>query len=305
MNGYKDALKLANSSCESLELKLEELDKENKELKLTLAKKEVTLEVKTKFIDDLHMRLDMLENEFVEYKEEMTKKLKVNKTCDNASFGKKRTTGDIEYTRQISELEDFVGELSFKLQNVTYQKNKLQQNLDRITSENTKLTELLDKNETENIELQSRIKFLEDGFLSQPITPSSSLPPQSPTRHYLSPGIPIQGHSGNEFTDEFATLKQMSDHHMSSPNGLTLFSELQTEFNILQTKFDSLLSSCQCDASAPYKEKPSQSVKIKLPTKTTLSSDTSLKDLFEEVYATLKQTTIVADKLIERRKVFQ
>lgn len=303
MSGCKDALKLANSSCESLELKLEEIDKENKELKLKLAKKEMMVEVKTKIIDDLQARLEVVEREFAEYKEEMTKKMKANNNSSPSlpdAPTKQMSYDETKTTIETSELKDLVDELSFKLQNATYQKTKAQQNLDRATSENSKLVELVEKNEAEILELQNRIKLLEEGLPSEPATPSASLPPHSPFRHYMSP---THHASGNDFTDvDSIALKQITDHQMmSSPlslNGLTFFSELQSEFSILQNKFDVLLSNCSCGASAQFKDKPP-------PGKDLSKKEPSLKDLFQEVYATLKQTTIVADKLIERRKVFQ
>ena len=315
-------MKFSNRSCENLELKLEEYDAENRDLKLALTKKDVTIQVKNKIVDDLQKRVEMLEVEITKLQNELKS---TNDIDGTSSVTKQEHPGNKDSpTASLSmlELQKQVDDLNFKLQNATYQKSRVQQTLDTVMSENSKLTEVLEKTETEVLELQSRVKILEEGGFfekSEAVTPLSSIPPQSPTR-YASPGTPMHSfsfHSNHVVVDD--TLISPNSRllqNSSGSGGLTLFAELQAEYNSLQNKFDDLVSNCQCKASFPYKEfqakeGPSSAAKYssdetKARESTSgIAPDSSLKSLFQEVYATLKQTTLVADKLIERRKIFQ
>lgn len=315
-------MKFSNRSCENLELKLEEYDAENRDLKLALTKKDVTIQVKNKIIDDLQKRVEMVEVEITKLQNELKS---TNDIDETSSVMKREHPGNKDSpTAGLSmvELQKQVDDLNFKLQNATYQKSRVQQTLDTVMSENSKLTEVLEKTETEVLELQSRVKILEEGGFfekSEAVTPLSSIPPQSPTR-YASPGTPMHSfsfHSNHVVVDD--TLISPNSRllqNSSGSGGLTLFAELQAEYNSLQNKFDDLVSNCQCKASFPYKEfqakeGPSSAAKYssdetKARESTSgIAPDSSLKSLFQEVYATLKQTTLVADKLIERRKIFQ
>lgn len=321
-------MKFSNRSCENLELKLEEYDTENRDLKLALTKKDVTIQVKNKVIDDLQKRVEILEVEIIKLQNE----LKSTNDIDGISSvmkpeqpgNKDRNKDSLATGLSMLELQEIVDDLNFKLQNATYQKSKVQQTLDTVMLENSKLTEVLEKTETEVFELQSRVKILEEGVLSEKseaATPLSSIPPQSPTR-YASPGTPMHSfsfHSNHVVVDDaMISANSRLFQNSSGSGGLTLFAELQAEYNSLQNKFDDFVSNCQCKASSPYKEfqvKEGSSSGAKYSSdeaktcESTISSgiapDSSLKSLFQEVYATLKQTTLVADKLIERRKTLQ
>ena len=316
-------MKFSNRSCENLELKLEEFDAENRDLKLALSKKVVTIQVKNKVIDDLQKRVEVLDAEITKLQNELKF---ANDIDDTSSIMKQEQSGNKDsQTTSFSmlELQEQLDDLNFKLQNATYQKSKVQQTLDTVMSENSKLTDVLEKTEMEVLELQSHVKILEEGVLlekSEAATPLSSIPPQSPTR-YASPGTPMYSfslHSNHVVVDDtLISANSRLFQNSSGSGGLTLFAELQAEYNSLQNKFDDLVSNCRCKASSPYNEfqaKEGSSLAPKYSSdetkvhESTISSgivpDSSLKSLFQEVYATLKQTTLVADKLIERRKLF-
>ena len=315
-------MKFSNRSCENLELKLEEYDAENRDLKLTLTKKDVTIQVKNKIIDDLQKRVEMLEVEITKLHNELKSTNDIDGTSSVTKQEHPGNKDSLTASLSMLELQKQVDDLNFKLQNATYQKSRVQQTLDTVMSENSKLTEVLEKTETEVLELQSRVKILEEGgFLekSEAATPLSSIPPQSPTR-YASPGTPMHSfsfHSNHVVVDDtLISANSRLFQNSSGSGGLTLFAELQAEYNSMQNKFDDLVSNCQCKASSPYKEfqvKEGSSSAAKYSSDETkarestsgIAPDSSLKSLFQEVYATLKQTTLVADKLIERRKIFQ
>ena len=360
VNEYRDALKFANRSCEQLEQKLEESELDNKELKLKCTKKDVTLQVKTKIIEDLQNRIEALDNENTQLQDELkTRKLDsvngVSSTGEPVSPGRiGRSHSYAGFTKafepSVSELQEVIDDLTMKLQNANYQKNKLQQTVDNLSSENTKLDEFLTKNESDIIDLQMRNKYLEEllGEFSEPVTPLSSIPPPSPSQRHIA----IQslsntpGHAKCPTCSNYQIDTNISyvDENVSSSVALSVSSrvmtsesshsstpfhtELQNEFCTLQNNFDRLVKECQCPASLPFKD-----IQFETPpptgdgtaniviskdkehtNKQTLSSsgklnqaimDTSLKDLFEEVYSTLKQTTVVADQLLERRRLFK
>lgn len=281
----RDALRLANSSCESLELRLEETERENTELKVMSSKSKLTIAIKTKIINDLQNRLETLQQELTLNKstaQESEGTDGLNNEAHTSLSGKSQN--GLNHDQLLKEHEDIVEDFSVKLQNTAYQKTKLQQLLDKTTIENGKLTEMLDKTEIENLELHNRIKTLEEKLLfgdrSEPITPISPSSPSnnSPTKQSF-------------FTN--------CDTFTNGSKGITLFGEIQKDYGTLQDKFDSLVACCQCDCSIPYKGNRGR----EKDTNETVQRDSSLRDLFQEVYATLKQTTIVADRLINRHKV--
>jgi DNA repair exonuclease SbcCD ATPase subunit len=287
--GCKDALKLANKSCESLEIKLEEIEVENKELKIKLSKKESALIVKTKTVDDLHYQLKLIEDELTSYK------------SSSECSGPQCSPSPVHYKKDndLLELKQLVCDLKVQLENSTYQKSKIQQTLDKFTSDNAGLIKTIERNEVEILELQNHIASLEE-YLADRSLPATPNRIQSPKSICTSPVKSNGRHFSNDFTDDDSILTTPMKHlpEESKSNGLPLFAELQAEYNTLQNRFDTFLSNCSCRANLPYKaSQPPFTLKVLNKT------DTSLRVLFQEVYDTLKQTSAVADKLIERQRV--
>ena len=305
----KDALRQANSSCESLEQKLEETERENRELRTVNLRHQMTIDLKLKIISDLQDRLEGLERELGDIKTEKPKdvpdgasKHSTTSNTTSSSSGRSVYHKDLTGLNQdelLKEHYEIVEDLSIKLQNINYQKNRTQQLLDDLKTENARLGELLDKTELENIDLRSRVSSLEDRLLnnssSEPATPS--LPPQSPPKHFLT--------------------KYSAEESPSFSRVTTLQSELLDDYQAMKEKYYSLLSTCRCGSSR-YKtgegggdgegENCDDSISDSSVSKIggdAKGMDPSLKELFQEVYATLKATTVVADRLIERRKLIQ
>ena len=319
---------------------MEDSESDNRDLKLKFTKQEVTLAVKEKVIEDLQLALESLESENMELRDTAKLQLRnqkhspheINSATPTSPQQMERSHSYAGFDRldNSSELDDLVIDLQKKLSDSQYQRSKFKQSADTLLSENKKLNELLMKTETEVIDLQARVKLLEDqaSERSEPVTP---IPPQSPGRKpflissFSNPGNLCPHCSVNLADTSFDSTIPLSvmgtkDCDFSgNESNTTLFTELQNEFGVLQNKFEKLLQECSCSASVPYKDLAKDAVttgressnnepKTKNPSTTSTDSkfqDTSLKDLFEEVYATLKQTTFVADKLLEKRKSFQ
>ncbi|CAI8051502.1 hypothetical protein GBAR_LOCUS28194 [Geodia barretti] len=94
--------------------------------------------------------------------------------------------------------------------------------------------------------------------------------------------------------------------------GTSLFSELDSQYSDLQEHYDELVQQCTCSAGLAHRNRMKQAASemggadglspLVTPSPRVDSSQ-PFKDLFEEVFATLKQTAAVADKLVQRKKV--
>ncbi|XP_003382903.1 PREDICTED: cerebellar degeneration-related protein 2-like [Amphimedon queenslandica] len=297
LSNTKEALRQANSSCESLEQKLEETERENRELKTTNLRRQVTIDLKTKIINDLHDRLEGFERELSEMKT-----LKSRDVPDGAS-NKPSSNNDscrdltrLNHDELLKEHYEIVEDLSIKLQNTNYQKNKTQTLLDTVKTENAKLSELLERTELENIELRSHVSALEEKLLnlstSEPVTPS--LPPTSPPKTFFA--------------------RYPSEESPSFSRVTTLHTELLVDYQTMKEQYDYMVSNCRCESKSHMNLEDGDTTKDDVQrsgvdgkdkkNKTeggSVVKESSLKDLFQEVYATLKATTVVADRLIEKR----
>ena len=301
---------MANKSCARVELRLEEVEMHNKELEARLNKKDVTLQLKGRIVDDLQAKLEALKLENSSLQEALSKSRLKNgeiRTHSRSLSGaglKSTCSGDRQPSTELNEMVD---ELTTKLQNITYQKNKLELQLATLHTENSKLVEIVSKQETEIGDLQNHIKFLEEvvaGGCSQPTTPHLLVSPKGTPSHSLlvQATDPTLLHSiGGESSLDMS----LSERNSKAPHGVTLFSELQTEFNTLQSNFENIIRNCSCPASSAYKTKETNIEETDTPLSSQAQkvkwSSSQMKGLFDEVYATLKQTTVVADQLIEKR----
>lgn len=257
-------------------------------------------------MNDLQKRLEALEQENCTLQETFSKsQLKndeVRKHLRSSSAVGLSTNNGGGGRLSVTELSEMVDELTTKLQNITYQKNKLELQSVSLLSENAKLLEIVSKQEMEIGDLQIQLRYLEEvvsgGVVSQPTTPRLPTSPRGTPSHLGSELYPTIGD---------ATLGGDCSSRGPPPTGpVTLFSELQTEFGTLQSNFDNVTRNCTCLANSTYKPKEIVS-SIDTPTDTPTAypkvnwSNSRMKGLFDEVYATLKQTTVVADQLLEKR----
>ena len=137
----------------------------------------------------------------------------------------------------------------------------------------------------------------------------SSTPTHS-TRRGRIPSTPTHSSFGLQSLNEcFSEENLPLDAKLDNVAGMSLFSEFNSSHAQLQKTFDKLVSECKCLASVPYRLGMVSGYCADAMTKAEASScdasaitkKESLTDLFQEVFTTLKQTTLVADKLLERK----
>ena len=90
------------------------------------------------------------------------------------------------------------------------------------------------------------------------------------------------------------------------------FSELDSQYSDLQERYDQLVQQCTCSAGLAHRSQMKLAAAesggdvlsslVTQPEPNSAPEGTPFKDLFEEVFATLKQTAAVADKLVQRKR---
>ena len=312
-----------------MEQRLEESESEIKQLKLANQKKEATLHVKARTIEDLQSLLENLESNNMQLQEDLKTSIRNSPTdlkdglSSPVRTERSHSCVDTMQSESEKELHDLVEDLTKQLSDLRYQKSKAKSSYETITSENRKLRELLGKAESEVVDLQIQVKFLEDlnNDGSEPATP---IPPTSPGRRSALSSL---SHAGGSCPHCNGSLLDYSYENSFSLNRIksepfigsdTLFTELQNELNTVQISFDKLLQNCTCPASIPYKDlildtpilldtpppcgdNVKEQSTVKRLSNHGRCHDLTMKDLFDEVYASLKQSSIVADQLLTRK----
>lgn len=296
----KDSLQFSNRSCEQLEQKAEELERNNKRLQKLCDIQQTLLAQKSENLQDLQedhaqlkysheqlkAKIAVRENRSDNSITDQTLSPSNSKSCSGDRFQNTSECSD------INELQRTLAELTAEVQNSTFQKQKLQRELEDVLNENQSLLKALEQADSEVAELQMKLRHFEEN--------SMEFVALSPKAGHL---IPLAD-------DLSSPTSQLSHKHLKSPKrstseqGLSLFSELDSQYSSLQRHYEDMVKECTCSASLIHKKWLSSNTEnlnanVQDNGETV---DTPLKELFDEVFATLKQTTLVADKLIERNK---
>lgn len=322
----KDSLVFSNHLCEQLELKVEEMERANKELSKLCEGRQTLLDQKTSDLALMEEDLAQNREERSKIQEELAKMRKElaaasgrddidgpiggRKISDKVSQGKKGGKDEEEE----AEMKEINKELSLKLQNMAFQKKRLEREMEEVLNENLCLSRSLEKMEAELVDVQS--KYEEERSRSRN---SDILSLTSPPGHVSSvvsslpstPAVPLSAstikssNSHQHFTDSHNKFVMAESSSSSQPaegsNGQSLFSELDNEYSTLQERYGELLHRCTCSASLLHKTTHNHSDETgEVPPPRTGSSG-AFKDLFDEMFATLRQTAQVADKLIDRK----
>ena len=96
-------------------------------------------------------------------------------------------------------------------------------------------------------------------------------------------------------SDTITELAPASDSIETTTNGKSIFSELDSEYSSLQQQYQNLLTNCVCSAQHNVVEKSN----ITRSSSISCGRRGAFKELFDELFATLRQTAQVADKLME------
>lgn len=307
----KDSLQFSNKSCEQLEQRAEELERNNQQLQKLCDIQQTLLDQKTSTLCDLQEDYSHLKYQHEQLQVKLAMEQSDTVSCE--ADQKLHTTNlksdvvqlkDTGNNPEVVELQGTLAELTLKVQSSSFQKQKLERELEDVLNENKSLGNALERADSEIAELQMKLRHYEEESLDN--VESTTLSPKSSghsftsaSPHYIAddPQSPLNSHS---------SLKKCKSPKMSAPeqiDGLSLFGELDSQYSTLQQQYQELIKECTCSASLLHKEwLPS---KIENPPSSVQENgivvDTPFKELFEEVFATLKQTALVADKLIERK----
>lgn len=287
-------MQFSNTSCEQLEQKIEELEHNNKRLqKLCSIQQSLLAQKNTALVD--------LQKDFTQLKCQHEQLLLVKAPIEETNISheveqmlqSKNMKSEVENEHlhtndnsDITNLQSSLAELAQNVQKVTLQKQKVESQLEEIMNEHQSLVKALERADDEIVDLQTKLRSYEENLSS----PKSSCP-FSDTPQFSPCDNP------------FALDKSCKSPKNSGSNqdaGLSLFCELDVQYSTLQQRYYELVEQCTCSASLFHKKwLPSEKPSVNLQ-EHSMVTDTPFKELFEEVFATLKQTTLVADKLIER-----
>jgi len=309
--------------CEQLEQKIEELERTNEGLRKSCDSGKSLIEQKCTRIRELEEKIEALQEDYGNIKEhcESLEQSQVKDVPSEEVVASPRTARSISFSgvlrysspprAEIQDLQDTIDDLMLKLQNANYQKQKLESDFKEVVADNQALGKNLEVAESEVAELQARVKLFEEASEK----PSLEGPVTSPRSQGLTNSTPT---SGSSFLCQSPGMENSPSHlPLRSPKvssamegllGTSLFSELDSQYSMLQQQYEDLLHRCTCSASLAYKNKRHFSVEQdeavdSQPLGETQSQmkDRPFKELFDEVFATLRQTAQVADRLIERK----
>ena len=238
---------------------------------------------------------------------------------------------------EVTRLRKAVRDLSVKLQSSVSRKKQLEREMEDLVEDNTGLTHTLDKMEGDMSTLHQRLEearersvhLLESGVTQEPTPPttpqqksffqslltSTKVAPPPPVIASSSTGNSITVATTSSINTASATTASSTDALSKSSstaavaNEQSLFSELDQEYSGLQDKYQRLLDSCICSvgrtqlaggSAKTVSTKMNNSLE-KINNGSSANSQGKFKELFDELFSTLRETAQVADKLIESR----
>ena len=266
-----------------------------------------------KYLED---KLDHLQEEYSRLKEERAN-LEESKTESPTFLSKSSSLSEPANfpphtsAQEITELQGTIGSLTLKLRDTSYQKQKFESEFREVLSENQTLGQNLERAELEIAELQARLRVYEEASEGQRME-CSPIPQKTPTST-PSHTSNYQHWCTSPSADESPSRLTKTPKAGESGLGASLFSELDTQYTDLQLQYEDLLQQCTCSASLSHTTTMhgglvAASETDDLPATNMSKGDSSplempFKMLFDEMFATLKQTAQVADRLIDRKKI--
>ena len=266
---HKDTVSQYSIQCGDLEDRLNELQLEKSNLEKRSVQLDLALSNKNREIKLLQIELDDLrinsvhleeENDLLKKKSEEYSELLVTHT-------------NISKDEEIFELKSNNKSLNNKIQSISKQKMKLEGEITTLTDTNRTLEQSLAETEGKLLKLQCKLDSLEN----------EKQPSKDPVIHSC------------DSTDYHPTSKKSEG---TMKNGVSLFGELDEQFLQLQKQFKDLVVSCNCSASLPYRDKYSYNNHKRVEITKPSVNRKPFQHIFDKIYATLKETTVVADRLL-------
>ncbi len=290
----KDSLHFSNHLCEQQELKVDELEKSNNRLRKLCNERQNLLEQKNSKLVEIEENVICVRDE----NDRIKAKLENIRTSGGDGGGAVKhengrshsltitTSSNKEESEELAQLKEAYSELTVKLQNSMFQKKRLERQLEEVISENLSLTTTAERTEIDYAELQQKIEELSKE--------SSETSPISLNTTFSAPRIDSRLPSLSE---------SAADMPFENAKGESLFSELGgTQYSSLHHHNcgDFLQQKCTCSGAGVVLHKRSGGNRRGDTTDYSPSRESkSFKELFDEMFATLRQTAEVADRLIE------
>ncbi len=276
---------------------MEELERINSHLQRQMLTQHSTLDHRTQQVESLEDEVLELRRQN-ERLEERTAQLvaEKNNAKENPPNGetKARERSKSCYSNPM-ETESIVTELTVRVQKLTFQKEKAERTLTSVLNENESLAKNLERAEMEIEELGHRVTVFEDAVDGQS-TPLST-PKSSHSTQYTSFTLP-------SIPEDHTLQPSLATEEISQDSGLSLFNELDTEISSLRQNYNTLVQGCTCSASLHHKisSRGGGVVFGGVVNEGAEAGSRPYKELFAEVFATLKQSAQVADRLVDRKK---
>lgn len=314
----RDSLQFSNHLCEQLESKVDELETTNKHLAKLCRERLALLEQKRSNLaevkEDLVCSRDECDGMRVDL-EKMQVREEIRAERNGGALGTPCGAGGGQENaiEEAVALQGKVKALSLRVQSSDFQKKRLERELASALGENASLGRNLEKTEAEVSDLQLKFEELTTESRSQETVTSPNqcyhvTPASSP--YHLSSSFALLRPKFNGALPHDTSFGQNAE--CPHPGNVSLFSELDTEYSSLQESYGDLVHTCTCSASLPHKKRHGGCVGGAVvgeeassggrdgPTGTGLAGG-AFKELFEEMFCTLRQTAEVADRLIEKR----
>jgi len=250
--------------CGDLEDRLTELDLVKSRLEKKIAQLELAVSNKTGEIKLLQVELDDVHSNNVSLEKENCLLRKKGEEISELLL----TASDLSKDKEILELKSSKKSLNSKILSASKEKMRLEGEIATLVDTNRTLEQSLAEAEGRISKLTSKVDFLE----------SEKVP------NHLTNNVDLTDHP---------VEKQVEG---SVKNGVSLFGELDMQFLQLQKQFQDLVTTCNCSASLPYKDKYAHK-KIEQRRSPSVTRK-PFQHIFDKIYATLKETTVVADRLL-------
>jgi len=252
--------------CGDLEDRVTELDLIKAGLEKKIAQLELAVSNKTGEIKLLQVELDDVQSSNACLEEENCLLKKKSEEISELLL----TSSNLSKDKEILELKSSNKSLNSKILSASKEKMRLEGEIATLVDTNRTLEQSLAEAEGKINNLMSKVDLLES----------------EKTPNQLTHNVDTTDHPG-----------AIMENHLegSVKNGVSLFGELDMQFLQLQKKFQDLVTTCNCSASLPYKDKYAHKIEQRRSPSVTRKP---FQHIFDKIYATLKETTVVADRLL-------
>ena len=264
---YKESVSQFAVQCGDLEDRVTELDLIKSGLEKKIAQLELAVSNKTGEIKLLQVELDDVQSSNTCLEEENCLLKKKSEEISELLL----TSSNLSKDKEILELKSNNKSLNSKILSASKEKMRLEGEITTLVDTNRTLEQSLAEAEGKINKLMSKVDLLESEKTSNQLTHNVDS-----TDH---PGAVMENHLEG-----------------SVKNGVSLLGELDMQFLQLQKQFQDLVTTCNCSASLPYKDKYAHK-KIEQRRSPSVTRK-PFQHIFDKIYATLKETTIVADRLL-------